>query len=61
MNVGNPFIETYIDGSKVYISNLSTYAISELEVQNMELQEENRQLALKQSEIEVTLMEKGVL
>ena len=62
MNVGNPYIETWIDGSKVYINgDVAGYSFSEKDVQIMELQEENRQLALKQSEMEVVLMERGIL
>ena len=62
MNIGNPYIETWIDGSKVYINgDVAGYSFSEKDVQIMELQEENRQLALKQSEMEVVLMERGIL
>lgn len=62
IGVGNPFAETWIDGSKVYINGtVKGVTLSELEVANMELQAENQLLALKQSELEVTLMEKGVL
>ena len=51
-----------VDGSKVYINGtVKGVTLSELEVANMELQAENQLLALKQSELEVTLMEKGVL
>lgn len=62
MNVGNPFIETYIDGSTVYINGAAKgLTFSENEVRMMELEYENRQLGLKQSEMEVSLMERGVL
>ena len=62
MIIGNPFIETWIDGTTVYIKGVAKgLTITELEVQNLELQAENQSLALKQSEMEVTLMEKGIL
>lgn len=61
MNIGNDFIEVYIDGTAVYIPSIRSRVISELEVQNMELMAENQQMGLKQSELEVTLMERGVL
>lgn len=61
MNVGNAYIEVYIDGTAVYVPNIRSRVISELEVQNMELMAENQQMGLKQSELEVTLMERGVL
>lgn len=62
MNVGHPSAETWIDGSTVYInSKVAGYAFSENDVRMMELEYENKQLGLKQSEMEVVLMERGIL
>ena len=62
MNVGNPFIETIIEGTTVEIKNWAKgLTFSEMDVRMMELEHENRQLGLKQSEMEVTLMERGIL
>lgn len=62
MNVGHPSAETWIDGSTVYInSKVAGYSFSENEVRMMELEYENKQLGLKQSEMEVVLMERGIL
>ncbi len=62
MNVGNPFIETIIEGTTVEIKNWAKgLTFSEMDVRMMELEYENRQLGLKQSEMEVVLMERGVL
>ena len=62
MNVGIPQAETYIDGSTVYINGSAKGLVfSENDVRMMELEHENRQLGLKQSEMEVTLMERGIL
>ena len=62
MRVGNPFIETIIEGTTVEIKNWTKgLTFSEMDVRMMELEHENRQLGLKQSEMEVTLMERGIL
>ena len=62
MRVGNPFIETIIEGTTVEIKNWAKgLTFSEMDVRMMELEHENRQLGLKQSEMEVTLMERGIL
>lgn len=62
MNIGNPFIETIIEGTTVEIKNWAKgLTFSEMDVRMMELEHENRQLGLKQSEMEVTLMERGIL
>lgn len=62
MNVGNPFIETIIEGTTVEIKNWAKgLTFSEMDVRMMELEHENRQLGLKQSEMEVVLMERGIL
>ena len=62
MNVGNPFIETIIEGTTVEIKHWAKgLTFSEMDVRMMELEHENRQLGLKQSEMEVTLMERGIL
>lgn len=62
MNVGNPFIETIIEGTTVEIKNWAKgLTFSEMDVRMMELEYENKQLGLKQSEMEVVLMERGIL
>lgn len=57
---GQSGCQTYIDGD-VYLENPKSLNLSELEVRNLELEYENRQLGLKLSELEVALMERGVL
>lgn len=72
LEIGDPFKETYIDGSDVYISGvtrasnltagkISSPQISELEVRNLELENSLIKQGMNQSELEVVLMEKGVL
>lgn len=62
MYVGNPYIETVIEGTTVEIKNWAKgLTFSEYDVRMMELEYENRQLGLKQSEMEVVLMERGIL
>lgn len=57
---GQSGCQTYIDGD-VYLENPKSLSLSELEVRNLELEYENRQLGLKQSDMEVSLMERGIL
>ena len=62
VSVGRPDIEAYIDGSTVYINGSAKgITLSEYEVHIMELEYDNQQNGLRQSELEVTLMERGIL
>lgn len=57
---GQSGYQTYIDGD-VYLENPKSRNLSEIEVRNMELQYDLKKQALMQSELEVKLMERGVL
>lgn len=62
INIGRRSLPLYLDGSSIYMNGrVTSYNLSELELRALELEHENKRLARNQSELEVTLMEKGIL